>query len=277
MMAHDASLWAGSAALGALDPEERAEFDRHLENCAACRSELAGFAETAARLGAAAAEPPPVSMRSAVMAMVAVTRQLPPEVHGHEEHFTERVVASSDTALSQTPTSPLRMPPEQPSAEVVDIFRRRRVAFRVLTVAASAVAIALVAVGAVFLSNRDADDHLADPLMSCVLTAPDRATPEPLAGSVGEVAVTVSTACGAALVELSKIPPAPEGSTYQLWVMAGEGARSVGTMEPDDEGNMPDTVAQLQDGDDTIGVTVEPDGGSAGPTTTPVITVPIRG
>lgn len=36
--------WAGAYVLGALEPAERADFERHLRSCAACQDEVGGFA-----------------------------------------------------------------------------------------------------------------------------------------------------------------------------------------------------------------------------------------
>jgi anti-sigma factor RsiW len=58
-MAHDPSLFAGGAALHALDEQERAQFEQHLLGCPTCQAELAGFRQTAALLGSASAVVPP--------------------------------------------------------------------------------------------------------------------------------------------------------------------------------------------------------------------------
>ena len=49
-------------ALDALDPHERARYEAHLEDCADCRSELAGFRATAARLGELENQSPPAEI-----------------------------------------------------------------------------------------------------------------------------------------------------------------------------------------------------------------------
>ena len=56
-------------ALDALDPDERHEFERHLEECSACREQLPAFAEAAAALaiGAGPAEPP-AELRGRILA-----------------------------------------------------------------------------------------------------------------------------------------------------------------------------------------------------------------
>ncbi len=287
MMAHDPSLWAGGAALNALDEQERAEFDVHLSDCAFCEAELVGFSETAARLGSALAEPAPASMRAGVMAMVAVTRQLPPEIPHASDGDTHRALGSADSeppsyrpvapsdVVSEPLTTPVSIPYPAPEklASVTDLSTRRRFSGRLLLAAAAVVAVA-VAGAAIFL-NTSKPAQVADPLLQCVTTAADRTQVTAAQGSVGTSDVTLSASCGAALVQLTNVPAAPAGHTYQLWVVAGTVPRSVGTMNPDSTGTMPDTIAPLHVGDTAIGVTVEPTGGSPVPTLPMVVQVPL--
>ena len=63
-------------ALGSLEPRERERVSRHLESCAACRSQLAGYEELVASLGLAVPRAePPRSLRSRVLRKAA--RQAP--------------------------------------------------------------------------------------------------------------------------------------------------------------------------------------------------------
>ncbi|EOD68417.1 zf-HC2 domain-containing protein, partial [Amycolatopsis vancoresmycina] len=52
----------GAYALDAVSDVERAEFERHLGACAACRQEVAELRATGARLGVAASADPPPSL-----------------------------------------------------------------------------------------------------------------------------------------------------------------------------------------------------------------------
>jgi predicted anti-sigma-YlaC factor YlaD len=51
MMCHDATLSLGAYVLGALDPDERADLERHLHACPACRDDLAEIAGMPGLLG----------------------------------------------------------------------------------------------------------------------------------------------------------------------------------------------------------------------------------
>lgn len=268
MMAHDPSLFAGGAALNALDDLEAAQFAGHLEDCPTCQVELAGFAETAARLGAASAEQPPATLRSAVLAAVAVTRQLPPLTTP-----ADRTPAAGSGPMPVVPSGP-RGDDEEPGAEVVDLASRRRLPTRWLLTAAAAVAVALVGL-TFFLVNRGAttvtDADAA--LRQCVGAAADREQKPTAPGSTGVTTVVVSASCGGALLTFQGVPALAADKTYQLWVISGDQTRSVATLTPDADGRMPETVATVHLGDTALGVTVEPAGGSPVPTTAPVITV----
>ena len=80
MTEHDVHTLTGAYAADALPDDERREFDQHLEQCPACRQEVAELAATAARLGAAVSAPAPEAMRARVLAEVARTRQVSPVV-----------------------------------------------------------------------------------------------------------------------------------------------------------------------------------------------------
>ncbi|HEV7742233.1 MAG TPA: anti-sigma factor, partial [Pseudolysinimonas sp.] len=66
----------------------------------------------------------------------------------------------------------------------------------------------------------------------------------------------------------------PAGSTYELWYIDTNGATPAGTFDVGDDGKHSIVLAGSMDAGDTIGVTVEPSGGSKTPSTDPIIVVP---
>ena len=59
---------AAPYALGSLDPEERAEFERHLETCASCRAEVQSFREVSGLFARGVAHAtPPAELRARVL------------------------------------------------------------------------------------------------------------------------------------------------------------------------------------------------------------------
>src|SRR5262245_62087928 len=67
----------GLYVLDALDDDERAMFEAHLEECDACTAEVSEFRATTGGLSQLMAEQPPASLRSTIMDRVATTPQVP--------------------------------------------------------------------------------------------------------------------------------------------------------------------------------------------------------
>ena len=227
-------LNTGAAALGALDADEQAIFDAHLAGCESCRAELRGLQETAARLATLTEVVPPPSLRASVLAEIRKTPQLPP---------------------LEVPASETMAPPVELAA------RRRRPPIAWLSAAAAAVLAVGVTTG--ILVNREAP---APPTaQECVAEASDARSLVPAVGSGG--GVSVADSCAAAVVSMPDMPALPDGQVYQLWVMAGSEARSVGLVSSQDEM----VLSDLLEGDTDIGVSIEPGpDGSPTPTTSPI-------
>jgi anti-sigma-K factor RskA len=152
--------------------------------------------------------------------------------------------------------------PAAPSASNVvsiDRARSRRWA-RLVTVAA---ALLLVA-GAVVVASTNGT-RSTDPV-AAVIEADDAST-RSFSGSLGDSLVAAYSPTEAALVISGTGVVAPEADeTYQLWLIDDSGATSVGTFRPDESGTV-----SVRFGDDdpsgfSLGVTVEPTGGSDQPT-----------
>lgn len=76
-----------------------------------------------------------------------------------------------------------------------------------------------------------------------------------------------------ALMRIDGMAPAPAGNTYQLWVMRGGEAISLGLMNVNDAGTSYGFITnQRFFDDDQLAVTLEPAGGSLQPTTDPLVT-----
>ena len=85
--------------------------------------------------------------------------------------------------------------------------------------------------------------------------------------------VVVSGQQRAAVVTTAGMTSLPAGQVYQLWVMGPAGARSAGLLTQPGRTNQ--VLASGVRPGDRIGITVEPAGGTARPTTTPVVAVPL--
>jgi anti-sigma-K factor RskA len=72
------------------------------------------------------------------------------------------------------------------------------------------------------------------------------------------------------------LPALPGTRVYQLWVMTAAGsARSAGLLASTSSGSTTTLLAGGVLPGDRLGVTVEPAGGTAQPTTTPVVVMPV--
>ena len=246
-MSEPLHLLAGAYAVDALDPGERAEFETHLAGCPECTEEVRGLQATAARLASAEAVVPPSALRASVLAAVAGTEQ------------------------------------ERPVAEVVPLDRerdrdRRRV--RVLAVAAAVLAVVAVGLGALLVQARSDRSALAarQQQLTEVIAAADARTSSGVVAGGGRAAVVVSDSRQQAAFVGAGLAAPSSGHVYELWFIGSDGkAVPAGTFDPGPGGN----AAVLMEGDPAgaavVGVTVEPDGGSAQPTTKPVAVVPISG
>lgn len=229
-MSHpDLHILTGAYAADALDGSERDAFEAHLGECAACRDEVAELTATTARLAGAVASAPPPDLKAKVLAEVARTRQL------------------------------------SPLPEVARLDERR--ARRTLVRPASAAAALLLVVSAgtasfAVVENRRADraEQRADQVVA-IATDPQRVevTVPVSSGGTG----TVIAAAGSALFRTSDLKTLPDKRVYQLWRIRGEQPQSVGVLG---SGGALEALVTDMAPTDALGLTVEPDGGSASPT-----------
>lgn len=246
MTTADLHTLTGAYVLHSLAPDERAEFEQHLLRCPACTQEVRELAATVGRLGLAVAMTPPPALKQRVMRQVSAERQDPPRV------------------------SRRARPSRAPS-------RWSRFAL------AACLAAAVGFGGVAFWQNQSAQDYRADAQRSqqrveaiaSVLAAPDaRLTSAKLkngtAGTDGATGtVVVSQSRNRAAFLTSGLPKPPQGKVYQLWFSSDGKFRSAGLMDA----AKPDNAVMMDGPVDTasgMGITVEPAGGSAQPTTDPL-------
>ena len=246
----------GCYALDALSEAERADFERHLAHCASCETEVRGLRETAARLGMAAAVEPPPAMEQRVLAATYRTRQLPPLAR-HRAHRDRRARVARWFAGS-------------PAAD------RRRPLMPRLVIGVAGVAVAVAAglgVTQIVTQHQLDSARASGTAITRVVTAPDARTETMRSAGGGTVTVVVSAKYRAAVVTSRGMPALTGARVYQVWVMNGAGARSAGLLTRTGPAN-PVLASSVTSGD-RIGITVEPAGGTAQPTTTPVVIVPV--
>jgi anti-sigma-K factor RskA len=229
----------GAYVLDAVDDIERASFERHLRECDACRTEVDEFRETTAHLAHDTWSVPPPWLRDNVMGEISRTRQAPPVV------------------------------PEAPAAPPVRGVSRRRW----LISAAAAVVAAAGAGSAVYAvqDQRVRDQRqiaeaarLNEARVRQILSAPDVVLKEQPVSTGGRVTVASSRLHDAGVVLLAA-GNAPAGKVYQMWTIRGGAPASASVLA---EGQSADVVVvEGLPGASDVGLTLEPPGGSAAPTT----------
>ena len=118
----------------------------------------------------------------------------------------------------------------------------------------------------------------ADAEIAAVLSAADARIASAATSAGGTATVVASRRDGSVVFTSSGLPALPPSSVYELWFIGSAGVRPAGLVPtPEPAGTA--AVLVLASGlsrDDAIGVTVEPAGGTAAPTTTPIVVLTPR-
>ncbi|MFG3343602.1 anti-sigma factor domain-containing protein [Streptomyces sp. NPDC048018] len=297
MTPDDVHTLTGAYALNALGDDERAEFEEHLADCAACAREVRELRATAARLGLAEAAPVPPAMEAAVMRRIASVPQLPPDPvedpaspssAGPEASPRQRGPArpeeSAHPASSARPVDSAQQS-ARPAGEREGAAARSGVIGRgprrvlVWALAASVAGVAALA-GTAIVQYRAAEEARQDAArveqaaneVAAVLAAPDARLAAARLPDGASGTVVVSDSRDQAVFTATGMARPPRGKVYQLWFDDGGTMRSAGLMDPDST-----TTVTLLDGPvdraTGVGVTLEPAGGSPEPTTAPLAVV----
>jgi anti-sigma-K factor RskA len=263
----DLHTLTGAYALDALDPgSELTRFNRQLQRCQSCASEVRGFREVATAMAFATTTEPPPAMRDPVMAAVARTRQLPPEVRTHARPRRTRSAAPWIPWLSGAIAT---------AGIVIAVlfgFALAHTQHELNQAQAQnqALAAAQARVVAALNQAREHDQALAEILGAPHVTLLSQRTTK------GGVAVVVLDAATRKLVvSTSGLPALPAGQVYQLWLIGPVKIVSAGLLPTAQAGVTPPVVATGITKGDKLGLTVEPAGGSKQPTTTPILALPL--
>jgi anti-sigma-K factor RskA len=186
-------------------------------------------------------------------------------------------VASLRPIVDELALTTAQAPPASLRAKVVtDIDRTRQVSAiagsakpgaslrRLAAVAAVAVALGL---GSFALQQRSRANRLAQ--SAAITEAPDARVVE-LSGS-GSAQFTYSATVGQGLLSATNLTPSAAGRTYQAWIITDGVPRSLGTFRASSNRAAKLRVRTALPPGAVVAVTDEPAGGSAQPTTTPLL------
>ena len=240
---------SGSYALNGLDAADLAEFEAHLQQSQATRDEVTELTDTAVLLGLAV-EPvqPSAGLKASIMDQLDAHPQLP-------------VASPVATAAFESPAG---------RKAQARWFTRP-----VTALAAVAAAIALFVGGGVVttsLAQNSFAQQQADQL-AAINSADDaqRASVDLADGGTATLVWSNSLLSSALIVD--GLAPLPADRTYELWYINDAGARPAGTFGVAGSGSTWRVLDGTMKAGDTVGVTVEPRGGSDAPTTDPVVVI----
>ncbi len=238
-MSTDPTNLSGSYALNALDADEVAAFEAHVAGSDTARDEVTELRDTAVLLGLAV-DPvdPPAGLKSRILGQLDATPQL----------------AATGPAERQAQTRWMSRP--------------------VTALAAAAAVIGLLAgAGVVSTTIRQGVEQQEQVDRLAAITGADDVQRASVGLEPGGSAVLVwSSSLASAALVVEGLAPLPRDRVYQLWFITEAGARSAGTFTTDGSATWRVLDGAIRPGD-VVGVSVEPVGGSAAPTTDPVILI----
>ena len=275
----------GAYVCDALEPGEREEFEQHLAQCPACAQEVAELRETAAVLGAAAAENPPQRLHDAVFTRIETVRQLPPVVIRRQAAAGEQPGNGANGANGANAGNDGNNGngANVGNDNVVPIERgreRRRRFTRTAVAGWAAAAVLAGVVGGLVVHTAAQDRQISQAdartaQLSALLSAPDLRTGVGKVTGGGYVTVVDSRQLDRAAITLTGLADPPAGKAYQLWMIAPGTVRSGGVVPAGAENSTTPILADGLGKTVSVAVTVEPARGSVQPTSTPILLMPM--
>lgn len=244
----DAANLTGAYALNALDAAERAQLENHLATNEEARIEATELTDTAVLLGLAV-DPvtPPPALKASIMAQLASTPQLP--------------ALEPYSQVAETPAG----------------FKARQRWFNrpVAALTAAAAAVVLIVGGGVVANTITQNTYQQQQqlALAAIESAPDAQRISAPIASGGTATLVFSGELASSALTVEGLAPLPATHVYELWYIDESGARPAGTFTVGDSGSTWRVLDGEMAAGDTVGVTVEPRGGSPVPTTDPVVAV----
>jgi anti-sigma-K factor RskA len=257
----DLHLLAGAYALGALDEPERVDFENYLLTSEEARAEVATLTDTAVMLGLAT-QPiaPPPALKASLMAKIAAT----PQLSRVDEVSTPSNVASFADARALRAV-------HRPVTKAERRWYARPATFLVAAAAAIAIFIGGNVIGSV---NHNSQISQQASSYTEITTASDSQHAERAITGGGKATLVWSNSLGRSAIVLDKLAALPSDKTYELWYITGSVAKPAGTFVPSDSGKSTQVLDGTMTAGDTVGITIEPAGGSKTPTSGTFVSIP---
>jgi anti-sigma-K factor RskA len=249
-------------ALDAVTDGERAAIDRYIS--AAPADERNSFLERVRQaretlaVSFTAQEEPPADLFERIVAQLPTLAQLP---------------AAGPAAPAAV--SPAEQPGPEPADELSAARARRESRRRPGNARrwpAAAAAAAVIALGGVAVGSYVADQN--DPLNQVVRAQDVREASVPVAAG-GTATVLISSSKDALVVKMKDVPAPPAGKVYQMWLIPKDGSAPVSQGLMDEAALSKPAIVKGIAKAASLGITVEPAGGSAAPTSPTVAAAPL--
>jgi anti-sigma-K factor RskA len=268
MMTEDKnSAGSGSYVLNAMDAQEREEFEAQLAGSEELRNEVTELTDTAVLLGLAV-DPvvPSPALKQNIMARLSQTPQLA------REDAPVRVLRAVPPLAGEPVAQPASVAaPRETNAKAQQRWYRRPA----VAITAAAAAVLLIAGGVVGtnVAIQGAQTSQQADALATINTASDVQRAEASVSTGGKVTLVWSLTQRKSAVIASGLKVLPTGKTYELWYISTGGKPTpAGLFESNGKNTLQVLSGQMSRGD-TVGVTVEPAGGSKAPTTRPVVAI----
>lgn len=255
----------GAWALDALPDDERLAFERYLRDDDDASAEATELADTAVLLGLAIPPvTPPPALRNRVLATVEGIPQVAPR--------------DRDDSAAAPVAAPVvdRMPQGRHHAArrgILSTGRTLRFTRRTAAMLATSLAVlAALVVGGVTVRGLVAPTTETQAIAQIQDAADARTARASIVGG-GTATVTWSAAQERSALAVADASPTPADRVYQLWYINGGKARSAGLFSVGASGRAAVALEGRLRAGDTVGVTIEPKGGSTSPTTKPIVAV----
>jgi len=237
--------------------------------------EARDFEDVAAQLGLAA-EPvaPRPELKAALFAAIQTTPQLPADPDAPASTLAPVPAPEAAQAAPAAPAAPEAPAPEATPAERK--AQRRWFARPAIIAASAAAAVILFFGGAIVggaIAGNDSTQQQASALAQ-INAAPDAQRASAAVTGGGTATLVWSAQLGTSALIANDLPNLPNDKTYELWYIRDGKATSAGTMDAAGAGSTWKVLAGTMKAGDTVGVTVEPSGGSPQPTTNPIVAIP---
>jgi anti-sigma-K factor RskA len=288
----DIALSSGAYALNALSEEEQLEFEAHLAESPTTRNEVTEMAETAAILGLSVTPvTPSPEMKRNLMAMLASTPQLPKQTPAElNAELNLALGRESPTAADQTPATVVPVfeampvesetaapvPPSELSARSTAKTQARWFNRPIMALTAVAAAFVLIVGGSSvvnLVNDATYQQQQADQLAQ-ITSAEDMQQTVAAVSTGGTATLMWSEELGKSVVVADGLAELSSDETYELWYITADGTPSAaGLFDVDGSDNVWRVLDGEMEAGVTVGVTVEPKGGSEQPTTDPIVAI----